>query len=150
MKRDLAERIAATTVEGVTFDQAREIIGAFLTEIARCPVCDGSGEITFARDVQISTTEPGRASGDGRRYIEKGTVGSCPLCGSTEPSESARGDPEFVAWHCEQGDSNRDCWNDREHPDRRDSHVSCGLRVMLPLEKGRTSPLGGAEQDLAL
>ena len=139
MKREIAERIAATMVEGVTVGQAREIIGSFLTEIARCPVCDGSGEITFARDVQIATTEPGRSPGDGGRFIQQGTTGTCPLCGSIEPNETGRGDPEFVFWYCEKGDSNRNCWIDRDRDgEHRNGHAACGLRVMLPLEGGRT------------
>lgn len=135
MEREIAERFAATTVEGLTLKNTRAVIQAFVTELARCATCDGSGVITFGRDVQIEGAENHHPAGDLR--ILAGTRGSCPRCGSLDRAESGKGDPEFVAWHCTKGDAAFGCRRDRadEHKlERRNEHVKCGWRVLLPYE----------------
>jgi hypothetical protein len=142
MKRDIAERLAATAVDGVTVDQARTIIETFLTQIARCPVCDGSGRIVYGREMVIETRagDFNAAVLDGGRRIPKGTAGSCPRCGSSEPEENGKGDPEWVAWHCAKGDGDEFCRSDRTGDDgRRVGHAECGFQVMFPY-----APVGAA------
>ncbi len=135
MKRDTAERVAAAEVEGVTLDQAQSIIHKFLAQIALCPVCDGSGWFIFGRDVRIETKDEHGDPTDERR-IMAGTVGSCPRCGSSDPNESGKGDPDFVTWHCVKGDQDTYCRSDRAGAeDRRNGHADCGFRVMLPYEE---------------
>jgi len=131
MRRDIAERIAATTVEGVTVEDARTIIGAFLDQLALCAVCGGSGRFTFGRNVAIPMrAKPGGNLPDFERVIEAGTEGPCPRCGSESLDEHAAGDPGYVAWHCTLKASDTAC-----HQARRDGggHDDCGPRIVLPL-----------------
>jgi hypothetical protein len=135
MKRDTAERLAATQVEGLTVDDARKVIAVFLRELARCPVCDGSGSFVFGRDVVVETTEDDGRRGRAEQYVAAGTAGSCPCCGSRDPEASGKGDPEWVAWHCVQGERDETCRRDsKEHEERRNGHAACGWRVLLPAD----------------
>jgi hypothetical protein len=131
VKRDTAERLAATIVPGVSVEDAQAIIQEFLTQLARCPVCDGTGMFTFASDVKIDARDPtGHPLVDAR--VDKGTTTSCPCCGGE------KWDPEFVAWHCFRGDRNSDCQHDKNgDKGRREPHANCGYRVMLPLVAAR-------------
>ena len=141
MERELAERIAATVDNEITVEQARRIIGEFLTQLARCPVCDGTGTITFGRDVEARVTDPTRLSGPHVVYIEAGTPGSCPRCGSRNEEESGRGDPAWVIWHCAVGDSDVECGRERasDKPEKRDRHGECGWRIAVPYEPRATT-----------
>jgi hypothetical protein len=131
MKRDIAERMAATKIcEDLTVKQAKAVIQEFLAQLAQCPVCDGTGEFIFGRDVEIDTKDHmGRPLGDRERRIEKGTTSSCPRCGGEKV------DPEFVVWHCVHGDREMDCrhYKNGGNGSHKD-HAECGHRVMLPLE----------------
>lgn len=135
MKRDIAERIAATSVEDFTVEKVRTVIAAFLSELARCPLCNGDQTFTFPRDVWIDTVDNyGRPLGGTGRYIKAGTVASCPLCGDDRDYPRVNGDPEHVAWHCELGESDRQCLSDKDadKSERREVHAKCGWRIMLP------------------
>jgi hypothetical protein len=128
MKQDIAERFAATAIEGITVEQARQIIGEFLTQIVRCPVCDGSGEIQFGRDVVLPVRgDYGRSESE--QYFPAGTVGKCPRCGGGDEDGGGRFDPEYVAWHCVQGSDDRECCRQKGH----NGHADCGWRITLPL-----------------
>lgn len=132
MKRDIAERFAATAVHGLSLDDARRVVGEFLISLARCSTCGGAGEFTFGRDVEIRVDDPNRSGGE-RRVIPTGTQAPCPACRGTEKAEAA-GDPDYVAWHCAVGERDGDCRDDRgRHQDRSKPHLECGWRVMLPL-----------------
>lgn len=53
MRREVAERLAATAVDELRVEHAHAVIGAFLTELAGCQVCAGSGEFTFPRAMEL-------------------------------------------------------------------------------------------------
>jgi hypothetical protein len=133
MKRDTAERFAATAVEGVTLDQARLIIREFLTGLALCSMCGGSGEFTFERAMTFELDDlsaPGRKD---ERVVPAGTTAPCPRCRGRYDRDAA-GDPEFVGWRCVQGSRAIDCHNERARGDEhRAGHAECGYRVFLPL-----------------
>lgn len=142
MDRDLALRIAATVDDGITVEQAKRIVGEFLAQLARCPVCDGSGVTTFGQDVEVDVrTHANRRVTDADRFISAGTTGSCPRCGSVDPEASGQGDPAWVAWHCVAGDDDQQCERDRQsdRAEQRDGHTGCGWRLMLPYETGSRS-----------
>lgn len=127
MKQEIAARLAATAVDGITVDQARAIIRAFLVELARCPLCDGSGRYVFRRAV----TNGKRATHDSV-LVPAGTSGSCPVCGSED--EEPVGDPEYVGWHCLRGEADQHCRHyQSDATERRNGHSACGYRIMLPL-----------------
>jgi len=132
MKREIAERIASTAVEKVTVEQARTIIGAFLSELSRCPVCDGSGTITFGRDVFLPVSD--RHPNGSETFIAAGTTGSCPRCGSRDKDLAGKGDPDYVGWHCCRGDGDQECrrWSESDQAENRDNHANCGWRIVLP------------------
>lgn len=132
MKREIAERLAATAVEGVTVKDAQTIIETFLTELASCPVCDGSGRTTFVHGVDIAAAEQ---SGKqlGIVNVLPGTEGSCPRCGSYKAEDNGHGDPEFVAWHCAHDKTKSDCrkMQTADQNGERAKHAACGFRVVL-------------------
>ncbi len=55
MKREQAEAHAAivTAVDSANLDSTQAVIRDFLTELARCPDCDGSGEVTVHREIRV-------------------------------------------------------------------------------------------------
>lgn len=131
MKRDIAERFAATAVDGLSLDDARNVVREFLRCLVLCPVCAGSGEFIFGRDVELRLDDV--YARDQLHRILAGTAGPCPMCRGREENEAV-GDPEYVAWHCVQGNGDDRCASDRtQEEDRRQQHQSCGWRVMLPL-----------------
>lgn len=135
VEHELAERIAASMVDGVTVDQAHLIIQTFLEQLARCPVCDGSGRFTFRRDLELDVRDrlsPRAAD----RYIPAGTSGTCPFCGTNDPQTSGKGDSEWVGWHCYLGQREDYCRADqqRDAADYREPHADCGWRIMIPYE----------------
>ncbi len=136
MKRDIAERLASTVVDGVAFADAQQIIATFLTQLARCPVCDGSGTFAFGRDVTMTVSD--RHLGKNMSgQVTAGTMGLCPRCGSDDENASGKGDPDYVAWHCYHGDRDSECRFSREesgHKERRNGHSKCGWRIFLPYE----------------
>jgi hypothetical protein len=126
---EIAEKLAAAEVDGVTVSQAQSIIRAFLSEVARCPVCDGTGSFTFGNEVIVPMKDAqGQSIRSERRFIEAGTTSPCPRC------SDGTGDPDFVAWHCERGDVAHERCERIRNGERRDGHARCGYRVMLPLE----------------
>lgn len=134
MKRDIAERFAATAVDRLSLDEARKVVEEFLLSLARCSMCGGSGEFTFGRDVRFQVVDPFRSQAKEERVIPDGTRTPCPACRGSEGNE-APGDPEFVAWHCLSGDRDDDCHAmKRRADDLGDSHASCGWRIVLPLQ----------------
>jgi len=131
MKPDIATRLAATVVEGVTTADADAIIQEFLAQVIRCPACDDTGSITVARAISFATKVRGAEVSDA--YIEAGTVGPCPRCGGQD-SGRVRHDPEFVVWHCFVGFAERDCKAVKADPKAFASeHAMCGHRVALPV-----------------
>jgi hypothetical protein len=120
---------------------ADALIDAYLRELARCPVCDGSGRTTFGRDTTVGPmmTGAGSPASQDRRYVPAGTEASCPRCGGDDPLTSGVGDPEFVAWHCVVGERDSLCQGDRkQHEERRSVHADCGWRIVLPLSESPT------------
>lgn len=135
MKQDLAEKFAALTIEGCPVEQAQKVIREFLTQIVRCPVCDGEGTITVGR--MMTASFPAGHPGDNDlkdRAIPAGTKLTCPRCGGGLDGQGAY-DPEFVAWHCIRGESDGTCRSDRtgEKASRATGHAECGYRIVLPL-----------------
>lgn len=128
MKRDIAERLAATKIcDDVTVEQTRAIIREFLTELARCPVCDSSGEFTYRRDVQVQITE---ARGPAHVTVKAGTPAVCPLCAGSQY------DPTYVVWHCKKAETESPCRRDDRCP--REGHEECGDHLILPLEEAQS------------
>jgi hypothetical protein len=130
MERDLAERLASSGFDDITPARVHEIVQAFLGELVRCPYCDGSGVVTFNREVELDTTQ-GLGRDVDKRYIPAGTVGSCPCCGGGDRDGGGRYDPSYVAWHCAHGLGSHDCEAARSVADA--AHELCGYRVVLPL-----------------
>jgi len=124
MKRDMAERMAATAVDGVSVP-AGAVIREFLTQLARCPACDGSGTFTFPKDLEVEVKD--RHGSHEGSYVPSGATSVCPLC------MGEKHDPAFVAWHCVQGRDDRDCRHDWNNAEERNGHAACGWKVMLPL-----------------
>lgn len=143
MDWDTAERLAATEVEGVTKDDAHKIICAFLTEIVDCSACNGTGKVTFNRDVYL----PARKGATRTEPIDAGTEMACPRCGGSEDAEAAGHDPEYFAWHCIRDVAERECRGAKDGTDEQKhrSHANCGFRVIIPpnvVQEGETDPPG--------
>ena len=98
MKRENAERLAASGEE-VTLEQAKAVIQEFLTQLARCQVCDNSGKFTFGHETTIAQ-DVKRFGGylSEERTVSEGMTSACPACGD------GSGDPVFVKWHCFRGE----------------------------------------------
>ncbi|MGO9872681.1 MAG: hypothetical protein ACLPVY_02685 [Acidimicrobiia bacterium] len=140
MKREIAERLAASCVDGVSVADARKVINAFLSEIAKCSVCDDQGTLKVARGAHFELAGGGFDQPPEGSYIEAGKLISCPRCGSRHPEEAAlKHDPDWVGWRCYLGFSESDCRGERES-DTSDKgwtkrpHAKCGYQVMLALE----------------
>ncbi len=108
----------------MTVEQAQAIIQEFLTQLARCPVCDGSGTVTFGQSAAVDMTDTRGQPAD--RFIPAGTSGTCPYC-------DGKGDPEFVVWSCVHENDGQDCRPYKNggsggHED----HADCGYRITLP------------------
>jgi len=129
MKREVAERLATIQVEELRVEDAQLVIRTFLREIARCPVCDGSGHLTWARPVHLTKTDQSRRTYEDQ-YVAEGTESTCPLCGDRDPAMAAKGDPAHVAWVCRNGDRSEECRRQTGH----NGHSGCGWMVVLPLE----------------
>jgi hypothetical protein len=129
-----AERFAASKFEGVTVDQVRGVIREFLAHLAVCPVCNGTGEITFARSVELRVEELPGVGRARERYVEAGSVATCPACVGDDEPGAARYDAEHVAWHCTKGDGERECEKAQTDEKGRAEHADCGYRIMLPTE----------------
>jgi hypothetical protein len=142
MTPDIATRLAAIVVDGVSVPHADAVIREFLAQIIRCPTCDDTGTITVRRDVSIATRDRlGQSVAD--PVIEAGTVGPCPHCGGLDSRGRPRHDPEFAAWHCFAGLAEAECRHIKEDPTRIDeTHAVCGNRIILPL---RLPPLRSDE-----
>lgn len=130
MNRDVAERIARTAVDvaELSLEHVHTIIATYLTEVARCPVCDGAGAITAGRDIHVHLADRGGAAASESTYVPAGTSMSCPRCGGDQPDASAH-DPEHVGWYC-SGVDYRACRAGR--PGDEKDHSACGWRIMLP------------------
>jgi hypothetical protein len=126
MKQDTAERLAATAVKGLSVEDAKAVIQAFLSHIKLCLVCDGTGEFTFSSEIEIATMNDPAQLED--RRIAAGTIVKCPKCGGEGT------DPEFVSWSCRHGDRSYDCrhYKDGGSGSNKD-HVDCGYRITLKL-----------------
>ncbi len=131
MKPELAELLAATDGDEVRVVHARRIITTFTEKLAMCSMCDGTGEFTFAHDVDLALRDALHKPLAGREFtlVKAGTEGDCPRCGGT------RFDPEFVAWRCFSELIEIRCREAQRKtgPDRK-PHAHCGYRVMLPFD----------------
>jgi hypothetical protein len=60
------------------------------------------------------------------------------MCGGgSDADETGGGDPDYVAWHCTEGDGHYQCHNSqRGDAIGQQAHSKCGYRVMLPLDPG--------------
>lgn len=136
MKTDTAIRFAASAENGVTVAQTQHIVAEYLKYVARCPVCENEGRFTFGRDVNMrmrDTYKPNEALSE--RTVVAGTEAPCPRCGGPDEDGTVRGDPNHVAWHCLQGDTDTNCRFDRNGDlRRREGHEGCGWRIILPLD----------------
>lgn len=144
MNQDIAERFAATAVDGITVAQARTIIREFLSQIARCPVCNDTGRITFGRDMEVKLMDNPRHANATAQWLQAGSETDCPRCGPPTDDGRGKGDPLYVAWHCSRGEDDQRCHRDRlDESGRRQPHSKCSYRVMLPLDLFSTtdSPL---------
>ena len=129
MNVDMAQRLAATAVDGVTVDDAKAIIRSFIVELLRCPVCNDTGSFTYQYEASVHLVEQ-RGGSPRERRIPEGTIATCPRCGGIDSQNTPRGDPEFVLWHCLGPDHERRCSADM--PGESERHVRCGYRVMIP------------------
>jgi hypothetical protein len=120
VEREEAVWLAAAEVEGVSVEQARDVVAKFLAQVVQCSVCNGTGTFTFLRDFKTAKTH-GKRLGD--RTILAGTTVQCPLC------VGERLDPRYIGWHCVREHGYERCAADS----RSEDHPGCGLRVMLPL-----------------
>jgi len=145
MKREIAERLAASCVDGVSIADAVKVINAFVSEIAKCSVCDGQGTVKVARGAHFKLAGVGAGFDQPPEgsYIEAGNVISCPRCGSRHFAEEAlKHDPDWVGWRCYLGFSESACRAERENEasDKvwtQRPHAKCGYQVMLPLESDK-------------
>lgn len=131
MNQDLAERVARTSVVVPELgpDHVHTIIATYLSEVARCGVCDGAGSISAGRAIHVHLADRGGRAEVGSTYVPQGTSMSCPRCGGDQ-SDASPHDPEHVGWFCMVSDY-RGCAPGR--PGDADTHSACGWRIMLPL-----------------
>ena len=54
VKRDAAERIAATHGRDVSHEDAQNVINMFLRKLAECPACEDSGLVSYHRGARIA------------------------------------------------------------------------------------------------
>lgn len=139
VKREIAEKIAAAEVEGVTVAQVRAILQQYLSALTTCSVCGGTGSLDFPQKVQMDNLRDrnGDALYVDHRVIAAGTTCSCFRCGPGFDGQigSPGHDPEHVVWHCTEGATDYQC----RHSQRGDqiaqtTHAKCGYRIMLPLD----------------
>ena len=130
VKREVAERLAATAVEGISVAQAQEIIKAYVNALKVCQVCEGSGKFMAGRRVAVFVTDR-RGDNLEERFIEPGSPVRCPRCGDGEVGGT---DPDFVTWFCAMGFLVKRCEEARNDPSARAAHPQCGWRIMLPLD----------------
>lgn len=134
VKRDVAERFAATAVKGVSLDDVRLILAEHLTQLATWSMCGGEGRFTCGRRTELALLNE---SGDRheRWFIEQGTLGPCPKCGGPVTANGGGADPDYVAWHYTEGPADASCHN-CQHGDAnaKKAHAKCGYRVMLPFD----------------
>jgi len=134
VKRDIAERIAATAVKGVSLDDVQLILSEYLTQLATCSMCGGEGRFTCGRKTELILLNE---AGDRceQRFIKQGTTGPCPQCGGPVTADGGGTDPDYVAWHCTEGSDDASC-HSCQHGDRnaKRAHAKCGFRVMLPFD----------------
>jgi len=125
MDHGRALRLAITATEGVSVGQATVLVQEYLSQLARCPMCQGEHGFTFKRDIEIDQAR-----------IVAGTSGMCPYCAD------GAGDPDYVVWHCARGDFEEKC----RRGDRRSDHLECGWRILIPLDLVKTDdrPWSGA------
>ena len=104
VKRDAAERIAATHGRNVSHEDAQNVINQFLRKLAECPACEDSGLVI------LSPRCTGRRNGVGRRAPGSVSIDAdaapqtCPLCGgghgdSDGSSGAAGGSPPTSRAH---------------------------------------------------
>jgi len=128
MEDKLALRLAATAGEDLRVDQAKAVIDEYLLRLAKCPVCNGSGDFTFGQKTAVKAEDRHGNAVAGGVTVPAGTDSRCPLCGD------GSGDPKFVGWHCLRGDDDYRCQRAKERRDTSDGdHSACGNRLILKL-----------------
>lgn len=140
MRREIAERLAASKVPGIDVEQVRLILDEFFSQLAVCSVCGGSGVFTYDRRTTVTV-----ATGNGGtepRSIPKGMKLPCPRC---VMSGSPRTDPDFVAWVCLDDQTSLSCRNEPRNLEPEPDHSHCGLRLFLPFDSGMLPAPGDAE-----
>jgi len=128
MKSDVAANLAGAEAD-VSAEQARTVIRTFLKFVARCSMCEDSGEIDWRLPTHV--TAPNMDYN-----VPAGAHSMCPLCGGFDAETKPRGDPAWVSWWCAQKRFEQDCRAARQSQDRQisEDHSDCGYRVMLPLD----------------
>jgi hypothetical protein len=130
MNREIAERLAATSVDDVSTETARQIIAEFLRVVGTCSVCGGTGIFVSPRNAEVFVT----FNQDGDRF-ERAMLHAgphdCPQCHGTAGTNG--GDPEYVFWYCTVQYPQCGPGQRKDGPE----HARCGYRVMLPFEPGR-------------
>jgi hypothetical protein len=132
MDRQTSERFAAAS-EGLRTATATAVINEFLRQLARCPTCEGSGQVEFATSMEFRVGEHGRGNALQYQFIPAGTVGDCPRCGGADGFDGW--DPAHVAWRCLCEMTKQQCVESRRSEGSRAAdHARCGYRITIELE----------------
>lgn len=131
MKREDAEKLTIANHDGLTADDFHGLIDALLSEIARCPECEGTGQVTVRSGAAVALTNDQGQTGPPYR-IKAGQVIGCPMCGREDGSALKR-DPDWVIWRCFLGASDGDCEKVKavEGSDDAARHARCGYYALL-------------------
>ena len=125
VKRDAAERIAATHGRDVSHEDAQNVINMFLRKLAECPACEDSGLVSYHRGARIAGE--GADGGPGFVTVDADAAPqTCPLCGG------GHGDSEWVWWHCRRL-PHESCAPDAPASESR-GHEHCGWHLVIPLQ----------------
>lgn len=136
MKREMAERMAATEVEGVTVEAAQKVVATFLQMLGTCQVCGGTGLFVCPTGAQVTATFDVDARTRAETVYLVAGPQQCPQCHGVHGSNG--GDPEYVRWECLVVGPYTCSLNNKLGQE----HDRCGLRVMVPWEPQRS--LGNA------
>lgn len=129
MKLEQALRFATSVSEDIKREDTEDLLREFFQWLTRCPVCDGEGTLTFARDVNGLKIVGNKAE---KTIIEAGTASDCPQC-TTEDGENP-GDANWISWVCIHSENRFGCRSHGSDAIENERHSKCGYRIVLPLD----------------
>ena len=131
MDHETALRFASSLSDDVKASDIEDALAEYFKWLSTCSVCNGTGSFTYGREYKFRTSTGMVAEYDS---LEVGDTGPCPKCVGTEATDnSSPGDPDWVVWHCVDGDSDHNCQLRGEDGRPFAQHEQCGYRLLLPV-----------------